>query len=267
MTRIDGRWLVTLNTIGGTVLALGLAASGYIMLGGGWSALAFAAPATIVIAGAVAGVLASCRGEDIVAAVRAIGQAFAPSSSSEEVIEPLVRAARIARRQGLISIEQNPPVNAPAFLTEALSLAADGVAPETIRQVLDVQQKALRRRDQVPIGVVATAARCACAAGALASLLIALAATQSTTALTPGLLAAPAVAALLYGLSIAALLGPVAIRLQRAADEAASTRELVADGVLSIREGITPRLVDQALRGRAGMPRVDTLMEAPRRAA
>jgi hypothetical protein len=37
--------------------------------------------------------------------------------------------------------------------------------------------------------------------------------------------------------------------------------------VLGIRDGMTPRLVDQALRGRAGLPRGEMLTEALRRAA
>jgi chemotaxis protein MotA len=267
MTRIDGRWLVHVNTVGGIALTLGLVAGAYVLLGGSGAALAHPEAATIVLAAAVAGLLACCAIDDITAALRAVRPAFTDRASAEDVIDSLVRAARIARRQGLISLEHTPPTNAHPFLVDALSMAADGVGPEIMRQVLDVQQRAMRRRDDAPAAVITTASACAMWAGAFGTLLIGLAALQSEAVATPAALAAPAVAALFYGFGLAALLRPIAARMRRRAAEAAFARELITDGALGIRDGLTPRLIEQALRGRAGLPPAETLVEAPRRAA
>lgn len=269
MSRItDALSRVNLTPIGVCAGSLVLIGTGFALLGGTGADLAHPGSALIVAGAAIGAALLGHTPEAIEAAVRLAGPAcLFHQPPPEETIDPIVRAARVARRQGLMSLEQSAPVNGHPFLTEGLALAADGVDVEAMRQVFERQQRTLLRRDEAPALVVESMASCAARAGLLGAALAAVVAARSAD---PGALAValgPALAALVYGLGATVVLRPLAVGLRQQAERAAEERRLIADGVLGIREGLAPRLIEQALRGQAGLAPLEELVEAPRRAA
>jgi chemotaxis protein MotA len=257
--------LVAAGAVGG---ALVMVIGGYSLIGGTFGALLDPASGLIVTAVTVGGLLASCSPEAIVAACRyAWRVCLARDVAPDAVIEPLVRSAKIARRSGLISLEQSPAAQADPFLTDAIALAADGLASDAMRHVLDTQQRALRRRDEAPAAVFDIAATCAMRAGLLAATLVALVALRAGAIDTVAATVGSALCGLAYGFGLAALLRPIATRIRQHAALAAACRELIADGVIGIRDGLAPRAIEQALRGRSTIQTAPPLTVVPRRVA
>jgi chemotaxis protein MotA len=250
-----------------------LVVGGYSLIGGTFGALFDPASSLIVAAVTAGGLLASCSPQAILAACRhAAGVCLARDSAPEDVIEPLLRGARIARRQGLISLEQSPAAQTDPFLADAIALAADGLASDAMRHVLDTQQRALRRRDEAPAAVFDIAAACAIRAGLLAATLVGLVALRAGAIDTVAATVGSALCGLAYGFGLATLLRPIATRIRQHAATTAATRELIADGVIGIRDGLAPRAIEQALRGRSAIQAAaplggPSLVALPRRVA
>ena len=159
--------------------ALAIAAGVYVLFSESGVTMASTATAAIVLIGTVAGVLIGRPPGGIGGAVSAIRPAFTAQPAAAEILEPLVRAARVARRQGLMSLEEVP--GAHPFAAEALGLAADGVASDSMRQLLDARLRTLRRGDEAPAVTFEFAAATALSAGAIAAGLAALAIRDGST--------------------------------------------------------------------------------------
>jgi chemotaxis protein MotA len=257
--------LVAAGAIGAAVV---MVIGGYSLIGGTLGALLDPATGLIVLSVTLGGLFASCSPQTIVAACRHASRVgLARDIVLEEVIEPLVRSAKIARRSGLISLEQSSASQVDPFLTDAIALAADGLSSDAMRQVLDTQQRALRRRDEAPAAVFDIAATCAMRAGLLAATLVALVALRAGAIDTVAATAGSALCGLAYGFGLAAVFRPVATRIRQYAALAAASRELIADGVIGIRDGLAPRAIEQALRGRSTIQAAPPLTVVPRRVA
>jgi chemotaxis protein MotA len=259
---------LNLAAAGAIGAAIVLVIGGYSLIGGTLGALLDPASGLIVTAVTAGGLLASCSPQAILAAGRhAASVCLARDVAPEAVIEPLIRSAKIARRSGLISLEQSPASQVDPFLTDAIALAADGLASDAMRHVLDTQQRVLRRRDETPAAVFDIAATCAARAGLLAATLVGLVALRAGAIDTVPATVGSALCGLAYGFGLATLFRPIATRIRQHAALAAASRELIADGVIGIRDGLAPRAIEQALRGRSTMQAAPPLVAVPRRVA
>jgi chemotaxis protein MotA len=257
--------VVAAGAIGAAVV---LVIGGYSLIGGTLGALLDPASGLIVTAVTAGGLFASCSPQAIVAACRhAARVCLARDVAPEDFVEPLVRSAKIARRSGLISLEQSPAAQADPFLTDAIALAADGLSADAMRHVLETQQRSLRRRDEAPAAAFDIAATCAARAGLLAATLVGLVALRAGAIDTVPATIGSALCGLAYGFGLAAVFRPVATRIRQHAALAAASRELIADGVIGIREGLAPRAIEQALRGRSTIQAAPPLAVVSRRAA
>lgn len=240
------------TTLLGIPLGIGMILAGQVLEGGSaWSLLQGAA-AVIVFGGTLGAVLVSFPLEDVKQAGRGLGRVFSNDGEPPETtIGSILRYAKVARKDGILALEDESANAKDPLLRKGLMLAVDGVNPKTLREMLEIDLAAAEDRELVPARVFESAGGYAPTVGILGAVLGLIHVMESLNdpnRLGSGI--AVAFVATIYGVGIANLvLLPIANKLRRKAAEAARRRVLIFEGILAIQEGLNPRLIDQKLRG------------------
>lgn len=244
-----------LTSVMGVPVAVGLILLGQWLEGGGLHSLLQAAAALIVFGGTLGAVLLAHSRADVLAAAASLKKVFwEPDESPEETINAVLRYARVARKDGILALEDEAAAAQDPLLRKGLMLAVDGLNPTTLREMLEVDLDAGEERDLVPARVYESAGGYAPTIGILGAVLGLIHVMQTLSdpsRLGSGI--AVAFVATVYGVGIANLvLLPIASKLRLRAAQAARRRVLVLEGVLAIQEGLNPRLIDQKLKAFVG---------------
>ena len=170
---------------------------------------------------------------------------------TEPLLDRFFGYADLARRKGILSLEDELNAAQDPFLRAALGLVVDGTNPKVCRQILEIESNGLRESAEQPAEVLETAAGFAPTLGILGAVLGLIHVMDNLTEpsrLGSGI--AVAFVATVYGVGVAnMLLLPMATKLRGLAQHAATSREVVIEGAVALQEGLNPRLVDQKLRG------------------
>jgi chemotaxis protein MotA len=240
------------TTLVGVPLGIGMILVGQMLEGGSaWSIIQSTA-AVIVFGGTLGAVLVSFPLADVKQAARSLKRIFVDEGDgADATIASILRYAKVARKDGILALEDESANAKDPLLRKGLMLAVDGVNPKTLREMLEIDLAAAEERDLVPVRVFESAGGYAPTVGILGAVLGLIHVMDNLsdpTKLGSGI--AVAFVATVYGVGVAnLLLLPVANKLRRRADEAARRRVLIFEGVLAIQEGLNPRLIDQKLRG------------------
>ncbi|MFH0911898.1 MAG: motility protein A [Planctomycetota bacterium] len=168
-----------------------------------------------------------------------------------ELIQRMVEFAEIARRDGILALENATENIQDEFLVKGIQLAVDGTDPELIEGIMLTELDNMQERHLLGKKIFDLPTKYAPAWGMVGTLigLINMLARgmEDPSALTSGM--AVALITTMYG-SICAnfLFGPVADKLQIRSDEELLMKQIVLKGVMSIQQGDNPRIVDQKLR-------------------
>ena len=166
----------------------------------------------------------------------------------EELIEKIVELANIARKEGMLALENSEIEN--EFLDEGIKMLIDGNSREVVDAVLQKDMKATIERHTWGAKVFSATADVAPAMGMIGTL-IGLVQMLSNMSDPKAIGPAMAVALLttLYGAMIANMVAmPIADKLTlRKADEQ-RIRAMCIDGVLAIQEGQNPRIIESMLK-------------------
>jgi chemotaxis protein MotA len=166
----------------------------------------------------------------------------------EELIEKIVELANIARKEGMLALENSEIDN--AFLDEGIKMLIDGNSAEVVNTVLNKDMQQTIERHTWGAKVFSATADVAPAMGMIGTL-IGLVQMLSNMSDPKSIGPAMAVALLttLYGAMIANMVAmPLADKLTlRKADER-RTRSMIVDGVLAIQEGQNPRIIESMLK-------------------
>lgn len=175
---------------------------------------------------------------------------FHKPQSIEALIEDMVGYAEIARRDGILSLENSiKEVNDP-FIVQGIQMAVDGTDPELIEAIMETDLENLLERHDSGKGMLDTVGKYAPAMGMIGTL-IGLVAMLSDLSDPQSIGAGLAVALLttLYGSIVAnALALPLADRLGRRSAEEVLYKTVIIKGVMAIQSGDNPRIVEQKLR-------------------
>ena len=170
--------------------------------------------------------------------------------SVEKLIDDLVSYAEIARRDGILSLENATKDIDDRFIVNGIQMAVDGTDPELIEQIMTTELDNLVERHEVGRGMFETLGKYAPAfgmIGTLIGLVIMLANLDDPSKIGPGM--AVALLTTMYGSIIAnALCLPMADRLARRSSEEVLLKTIVIKGVMAIQSGDNPRIVEQKLR-------------------
>jgi chemotaxis protein MotA len=251
-----------LTTLLGIPLGIGMILLGQLLEGGSaWSILQSTA-AIIVFGGTLGAVLVSFPLKDVKLAGGGLRRVFVEEvEAPESTINTILAYAKIARKDGILALEDASASASDPLLRKGLMLAVDGVNPKVLREMLDIDLTSAEDRDLVPVRVFEAAGGYAPTVGILGAVLGLIHVMENLsdpTKLGSGI--AVAFVATIYGVGIANLvLLPIANKLRRRAADAARRRILLFEGILSIQEGLNPRLIDQKLRGFTDMQFVHPL--------
>jgi chemotaxis protein MotA len=174
---------------------------------------------------------------------------FAKAQNPVENIKSLVKLAEIARRDGILSLEQHLTGDVDPFLSAGLRMAIDGQDPTVIEGAMDQEIEALMDRHSAGKALFDTVGKYAPAfgmIGTLIGLVIMLQNMADPSALGPAM--AIAMITTFYGAVIANLLAmPIADKLEIRSTDEVKNRILILRGVMSIQAGDNPRVVQQKL--------------------
>lgn len=119
-------------------MAFGCIVGGAVIEGVHISALIQPTAAMIVGGGTFGAVFVSMPLPAIIAALKAVKIAFLPAKvDHEQVVKDIINYATKARRNGLISLEQEAQSARDPFIKKGISLVVDGIDPQKLRETLE----------------------------------------------------------------------------------------------------------------------------------
>src|SRR5436853_3938178 len=120
-------------TFGGMFLAIGGIIAGLLLEGGRISQIMQPTAAMIVFGGTLGAVLIQFPLREAVAAGKSLVQIFIePQFDTQQAIQNLVAFAIKARRQGIVSLDEDSEKVTDPFLKRSLMLAVDGTEPDEL---------------------------------------------------------------------------------------------------------------------------------------
>ncbi len=238
-------------TIIGIVLAFGALLGMITLEGSAFSAILLPAPMLLVFGATIAVGIASGTLKDFFLAVRAVPHAFTGTvTKPHETIEHVVGLAEKARREGLLSLEEEAEAVDDPFLKKALQNVADGMDGEELRVLLEDEIATRTGSDRIAGKFFTTIGGFAPTVGIIGTVVALTHVLENLS--TPdklGPLIASAFVATLWGLLSANFLWlPIGSRLRRLADLERDRMTLVMEGILAVQAGSQPRLLGERLR-------------------
>jgi chemotaxis protein MotA len=238
--------------LGGLVLGVAVVAWAHVSMGGDLRVFVQAEALAVVFGGTAAALCVSFPGAALHAALWRVIDLFTRRSASLEALVPAFMGyARKAKREGLMKIEHEIAGAGDDFLARALMLSVSGLSVEVVREALDIDARVGAERDEEAAQVFEAAAGYAPTLGIVGAVLGLMRVMQHFSASAGiGSGIAAAFVATIYGVGAANLIFlPLATRLRARARRDALRRELVIDGVLALRDGSTPSVVEERLAG------------------
>lgn len=170
-------------------------------------------------------------------------------ASPGQVIEEVVTLAEIARRDGLLALENQTEDLQEPFVTLGIQLLVDGTRAEVIEEIMRTEIQALENRHREAKRIVELVGRCGPAFGMIATLLgliFMLGNLDNPNTIGPSM--AMALIGTLYGAVLANLVCiPLAEKLNCLNGEEVLLKQIVLKGILAIQSGDNPRVVRQKL--------------------
>jgi chemotaxis protein MotA len=166
-------------------------------------------------------------------------------------INKVVKWSALARKEGLLGLEDVMDKEIDAFSLKGLQLLVDGNEPEIIRDCLDVELISREHFDMQAAKVFEAMGGYSPTIGIIAAVLGLIHVMQNLS--DPSMLGAgiaTAFVATIYGVGFANLLFlPMANKLKAIAHALSQEREMIAEGIASIAEGENPRNIELKLSG------------------
>ena len=175
---------------------------------------------------------------------------FSKTQSVQKLIDDLVSFAEIARRDGILSLENSTKGIDDAFIVSGIQMAVDGTDPELIEQIMTSELDNLIDRHETGKSLFDALGKYAPAfgmIGTLVGLIIMLSNMSDPSSIGQGM--AVALLTTMYGSVIAnAFALPLGDRLARRSAEEIMLKTIIIKGVMAIQSGDNPRIVEQKLR-------------------
>ncbi len=175
----------------------------------------------------------------------------------------MVEYANIARREGLLSLEEKLEELEEPFLSKGIRLIIDGFPQETVKNILAIELEYMEQRHGTGKGILDAMGNFAPAFGMIGTLIGLVAMLQTLD--DPSQIGGGMATALLttfYGALFANLFFiPLAGKLDTRNREETLLREIMIEGLLSIQAGDRPQLVAEKLKSFVA-PDIRRVMEA-----
>ncbi len=221
-----------------------------ILLGGSIMAYIDAPSMLIVVGGGVAATLTSMPLARFLKLPKVTSKVLLHKSvEPQELISQLVELAEVARRDGILALENSIEQIDDPFLVRGIQMAVDGSDPEVIEAIMETELENLMDRHEGGKKLFDGLGRYAPAFGMIGTL-IGLVAMLSNMD-DPSKIGAGMAAALittLYGAMLANIIFlPIADKLGQRSAEEVLIKTMIIQGVMSIQAGDNPRNVESKL--------------------
>ncbi len=234
-------------SIGGAILAIAGIVAGLLIEGGNVGQILQPTAALIVFGGTLGAVLLQFPLTTVVAAFRSLTHVFAaPRKHDSQLIRQLVAFANKARRNGVVSLDADLQTIQDPFLKQSLMLAVDGTEPSELRKIMRVSlDSTMEREERLPM-VFESAGGFSPTIGILGAVLGLIQVMQHLDNMQEvGRGIAVAFVATIYGVGIANLFFlPFAGKMRIRIHDGQQRREMMLEGVISILEGMNPRMLE-----------------------
>jgi chemotaxis protein MotA len=239
-------------SIGGVILALAGIIAGLLMEGGNLGQIIQPTAAMIVFGGTMGAVLLQFPLTTVIAAFGRLAHVFAaPRKHNDQLVRLLVSFANKARRNGVVSLDSDLQTIQDPYLKQALMLAIDGTEPVELRKIMRVSlDSTIETEDRLP-AVFESAGGFSPTIGILGAVLGLIQVMQHLDNIAEvGRGIAVAFVATIYGVGAANLFFlPFAGKMRIRMRDDAMRREMMLEGVVSIIEGMNPRMLEVKLAG------------------
>lgn len=239
------------GSISGVVLAIAGVVGGLLLEGGKVSQILQPTAAMIVFGGTAGAVLLQFPLPVVANAVRSVAQVFlSPAENLESAVGQLVALANRARREGIVQLDSELENIQDTFLQKALMLAVDGTEPQELRKIMELElDNQYEHRERLHL-VFESAGGFSPTIGIIGAVLGLIQVMQHLDKIDEvGRGIAVAFVATIYGVAAANLLFlPAAGKLRIQLREQQAKNEMMLEGVISILEGMNPRMLEIKLR-------------------
>lgn len=237
-------------TILGIIVGMGFVIGGILADG---SVLDFwdIASVLIVFGGTIASTLVAYPLKSVMEAVKIAGKAFKDQEEDPyEIIVQINGLANIARKEGLLALEEASEEIDEEFLKKGVMLIVDGTDPELVRNLLETELSFVEERHGTGQGIFEAMGSYAPAfgmVGTLIGLINMLKRLDDPSSIGPSM--AVALITTFYGSLLANLVFiPIANKLKLKSREEILRKEIMVEGLLSIQAGENPRIIEEKLK-------------------
>jgi chemotaxis protein MotA len=243
------------TTIGGIAIAIVCILGGQALEGGHVSSILQGTAALIVLGGTLGATMVAFPLSDFIHGVK-LGKSAITDKKQDwgAITAQLLELANVARRDGVLALESKLGSISDPFLKRALGFLVDGVDAAITRDALETEIDAEYEESAAASKVFESAGGFAPTVGILGAVLGLIHVMENLS--DPSKLGggiATAFVATIYGVGLAnLLLLPMAAKIKRKLTIEKERKTLIAEGVLSIQEGMNPRVLEEKLRAYSG---------------
>lgn len=207
--------------------------------------------ALVTFGGSFMCILASYTVPDFVAGLKSIGLIFKSSTMNvPEIIQKIIELSNVARKEGLLSLEEAASDIDDEFLKKGILLIVDGTDPELVRAIMETELVSVEGRHKDKIGFWENIGAMGPAwgmIGTLIGLINMLRDLSDFASIGPNM--AVALVTTFYGSVLANwICSPVATKLKTKNAEEMMMKEIEIEGLLSIQAGENPRVIEEKLK-------------------
>ena len=204
----------------------------------------------IVFGGVFAAIMINFNTDQVKLMGKVVKESFTKNNYNlEELISLFEKLSERARREGLLSLENELEEVKDRFIRKGILLAIDGIEPEVIQDIMNAEIIAMEERHEKGRRILEKAGEYAPAwgmIGTLIGLILMLNDLNDPTTLGPQM--AVALLTTFYGSVMANLIFlPMAGKLESKTEEEVFIKQIVIEGVIGVQSGQNPRILKEKL--------------------
>ena len=205
----------------------------------------------ITFGGAFGATLISHKMEDFIGGLKGFALALKQRNYDQtEAIKNIIELSNVARKEGLLALEEAAENIEEPFMKKGILLIVDGTEPDLVRAILETEITCVEQRHKKVAGFWDTLAAMGPAwgmVGTLIGLINMLKNMSDASALGPNM--AVALITTLYGSMLANWIAmPIANKLRVNNSDEIILKEVMIEGLLSIQAGENPRVIEEKLK-------------------
>ena len=238
-------------SIGGIILALVGIIGGMMIEGGSIMEIVKPTAFMIVVGGTAGACMLQFPLRIFLAALKDLIKVFLHKGhDGEAILQQIVGFANIARKSGIVALDGELKSVHDPFLKQALMLAVDGTESSEVRKIMELELENRSSIDEKIPAVFEAAGGYSPTVGIIGAVLGLIQVMKNLSDIDEvGRGIATAFVATIYGVAVANLIClPAASKLKFRHHEHTMIQQMMLEGVISILEGMNPRMIETKLR-------------------